>query len=100
MTQSFKVGEIAIGCNHTLDTEYNGMECEIIGELSARRTRWTDGRITEEPVYDVRWADGRMCHCAPNRLRRKPPKQSTDEWATEQVAKVTKPVAQPEGVPA
>lgn len=100
MTQQFKVGEICIGQYFVIDTELNGMECEIIGGLENAVGIDRLRRIHMGPAYLVRWANAEVSSVYPHNLRRKPPKQSTDAWATEMVKQVTKPAHQPEGVPA
>lgn len=88
MTQTFKVGEVAILQNcGPLHAHLNGTECEI--------TALESGVIFGEPYsYVVMTADGEK-YAKPHQLRKKRPPQSTDEWAAERVKQVTKPVAQP-----
>lgn len=90
MNEQFKVGTICIGQNFTIATEYNNMECEIIGGLAMRG--WKNSRTGEsgvDPCYDVRWANGKEMPMAPFHLRRKPPKQSDKDWAEGKVREIT-----------
>jgi hypothetical protein len=81
MSGQFKVGDIAIlqNCFH-LSNE--GRECEII-ELPGHMV---PGR------YVIRTADGEKWHPEPHQLRKKPPPQSTDEWAESKVKDLLRPV--------
>jgi hypothetical protein len=97
MSGQFKVGDICIGQNHVIDTHLNGMECTVVQGVT-----WGIPLGKREPDHYVlvEWANGEKTASKPFHLRRKPPKQSTDEWAESKVRELTKPVVQPEGVPA
>ena len=77
-----KVGDTAIGCNFVIQTEHNGMECEIIEEARNRRITCING-IPCEPFYGYRykveWANGRKTYAAPHLLR---PKDEPGDWET------------------
>lgn len=83
MTETFKVGEIAIMVDLRLWPEYNGCECEIIGGLEMREF-WSDRDHTRHG-YGVRYrgraADGRTMAIRPENLRkRKPPREELGDW--------------------
>lgn len=71
----FKVGEILVGQNHIINTEKNGMECEVIGDL-VMRTGYPGGlNLPPETKlqYLVRWANGQEWNACPQYLRRRKP---------------------------
>lgn len=74
MSGQFKVGEVLVGQNHIRNTEYNGMECIVTGELKMRRFTYigyTD--LYEEMRYKVQWANGIITSASQFTLRRKQP---------------------------
>lgn len=82
----FKVGDICIGQNFVYATQYNGMECEIVG---APYIGPCVGAVTGEYyppalLYPVLWADGDVSVQMAHELRlRKPP----SEFKGEQIIK-------------
>jgi hypothetical protein len=99
MTQTFKVGEVAILCHLTRRSYLNDVEVTITSPLE-EQSCVASGEICLAYLTDLPNNCNGYFFVEPKYLRKKPPKQSTDEWAAEQVAKVTKPIVQPEGVPA
>lgn len=73
MSGVFKVGEIVVGQNHVYDTEYNGMEGQIVEGLETRRWVTERGEHGKGFVYVVEWATGERCATEPKNIRRKPP---------------------------
>lgn len=96
MSEQFKVGEVCIGQNFTLDLDRNKMECEVLESAEYSIGIDSIGGLHFGPAYFVRWADGQESSVAPCKLRRKPPKQDLTEWAASKVRDLTKPVTQPE----
>lgn len=85
MNYVFKVGDICIGQHFLRHTEYNGMECEIIGGLDLRQWGAADGRMGEDMSYRVRWADGTVSNQLGHNLRPKRPRHWLNEvvsWET------------------
>lgn len=86
----FRVGDVCIGQNFEVDTERNGMECEVVAHLpeggmfcNTRR----DGKVLiEQNAYCVHWADGLVGWVAQHNLRKKPPKEKKGSW--EQIEKL------------
>jgi hypothetical protein len=68
----FKVGDVLIGCNLKMKTEYNGMECVVLlvapGALAIGATT---GRLVNSD-YRVRWADGAISRQCEHELRKRP----------------------------
>lgn len=97
MSEQFKVGDVVI-LQHTREAHWLvGEECTIIRGLEKRRIYYsTHSEIGA--CYIVQFRDGKRRSAYPYQLRRKPPKQSYDAWATEKVQQVTKPVNVPEVV--
>jgi hypothetical protein len=70
---TFKVGEIAIGCNYITLPDRNGMECEIIEPLQlVTALECGRGVMTTKLRYGVRWTDGLESVTQPFALRKKP----------------------------
>lgn len=70
----FPVGTICIGQNLQHHPECNGMECEI---LELPKLRWVHSRRGRYRAvrYVVLWADGVRSAIAPEKLRKRPPRE-------------------------
>lgn len=75
MSESFSVGEIAVGFGFVVDIENNGMECEIEGPLEWAAWYHPNGEVGECFGHDVRWADGEEGFERPEHLRKRRPPQ-------------------------
>ncbi len=74
----YKVGTICIGQNFQVDTDRNGMECEITGPLGMRLAlNKRTGAKYSAVRYTVRWSDGIEAIVAPHLLRPKLPPPGT-----------------------
>lgn len=91
MSDQIKVGSICIGQNFGVFQEYNGMECEVIGELAPRRSKNNlTGIIDTDYRYRVVWANGQKRCAKPFYLRLKKPPQDIISWADEKVKGITR----------
>jgi hypothetical protein len=76
VSESFKVGEIAVLCNATILAEYNGQECQVIGPLTTRAARsLSTGGTVYLFGYRVVVADGKTLAVEPQQLRKRRPPQ-------------------------
>jgi hypothetical protein len=97
MSAQFKVGDIVVGCNFVIDTQYNGMECEITSPLWWHRWINPDGSTGGGLCYGVAWADDRLRHpyladCVyPHNLRKKHPPRSAKSIMREAILKAKQP---------
>jgi hypothetical protein len=75
MADQFKVGEIAILCNHVGATAWrNGQEVEIVGTLLPREVmRTADWQPVVIECYEFRDSDGERAYAPPCMLKKKPP---------------------------
>lgn len=73
----YQIGQVCIGQNIVYDDKYNGMECEIIGELIERTGKSKWGKEVTLDAYEVRWADGLEIYVLPEYLR---PKHEPGSW--------------------
>jgi hypothetical protein len=91
MSGQFKVGDICIVQNvRGPYANLNETECTVV---EIRNPPHIFCGI--EFPYAVHCEDGIQRWAEPHQLRKKPPKQSTDEWAESKVRELTKPVVQP-----
>ena len=85
MTAAFKVGDVATGQAFVYNTEYNGMDCEIIAPLASYWAKHPAGHTRVAQFYRVRWPDGSVNLVRPIHLRpKKPPRREIDtvvSWA-------------------
>ena len=81
MTNQFKVGDVCIGQNHFMHTQFNGMQCEVIGGLEFRHGRLYGTLVpVNEFQYEVLWANGETTNALPYQLRlKRPPAQSGED---------------------
>jgi hypothetical protein len=74
MSAQFNVGDIAIGQNFVLATDFNGMEATIVGPLEMRGGfDCGTGEWVETLCYEVEWANGDFSQQEPFYLRRRQP---------------------------
>ena len=80
MNDVFHVGEIATYMNFVVRTEYNGVECEIIGGLEMRMASLSEWGLPPFKCmsYLTRASDGRIFVVVPHRLRKKRPPSTYD----------------------
>lgn len=84
MTELFKVGEIAIGQNFLVNTECNGMECEVLDGLEfvpIPICAKTGEALPPAMCYFVEWAYGVVSEVSPSNLRKKRPPEADDATA-------------------
>jgi len=73
VTAAFKVGDVATGQAFVYNTEYNGMDCEIIAPLASYWAKHPAGHTRVAQFYRVRWPDGSVNLVRPIHLRPKKP---------------------------
>lgn len=74
----YQVGTICIGQNIVCAPHFNGMECEITGELKHRVSKAYDTKEpTETIAYEVKWINGEITYTRPSQLR---PKHIPGSW--------------------
>jgi hypothetical protein len=87
--QTFRVGEVAILCNLVKYAYLNGFEVTITTPLREYKTH--GGERVVGYRTDLRLPTGWL-NADHKFLRKKPPKQSTDEWAESKVKDLLRPV--------
>lgn len=75
VSESFSVGEIAIYCNGTFETGYDGQECEVVGQLMWRWATHPDGTRHAYHAYRTHAQDGQVIISEPHQLRKRRPPQ-------------------------
>lgn len=79
MSESFSVGEVAVGHGFVHSAHRNGMECVIIEPLHKSMYRLTTtSEIGVGFGYSVRWSDGTETFQLPTELRKKRPPDHPD----------------------
>lgn len=86
MKRPLKVGDICVGVGFLHDTEFNRLECTIIGALRIRSgVSLSTGKRLKEMSFEVRWETGELTPVRPHNLKLKPPKQDALDWAASKV---------------
>ncbi len=77
----FHLGEIALGQNFELCPEYNGMECEIVGNPQVSTNRGTV-LFTQTTAlrYLVKWSNGQITAQEEFYLKKLPPSNDLSSW--------------------
>ena len=95
MSALLKVGDLCVGQNHLIDTEYNDMEAVIVGAYGVYSWKHVDGCNGEDLGYMVEWETGETCFATPSHLRLKHPPRSAKSIMREVIAKAKKPCEVP-----
>lgn len=79
---NFKVGDMAIGQNFVTDVQFNGMECEIIGNYDRHLGIGRDGDLRPIEGYKVLWANGKKSIQKEYQLKKKYDGDNVVDWET------------------
>jgi hypothetical protein len=77
---NFKIGDIAIGQNFTVDVECNGKECIVLSEYKTHVVHDDVHFLRPVEGYFVEWENGNRGVVEPHKLRKKYDGDEITDW--------------------